>query len=135
MSIGPDEAAEAARDALSGVAAGVAGQDVAGVYGDQAGASVRDAPQSPEQVAEDLAAKGGQAAAPDVSALLAAVQAQAEQLRRLQEQIDARQAAEQVAEATPPSLLETLASSAVGSQVAHLFAIVEARLAALEGRG
>ena len=135
MTIGPDEAAQAARDQLSGVAASVGGQDVAGVYGDPAGASQHAPAQSPEQVASGLAAAGGQAAAPDVAALLAAVQAQADQLRKLQEHIDARQAAEQIAEATPPSLLEALGSSAVGSQVAHLFAIVEARLSALEGKG
>ena len=49
-----------------------------------------------------------------------------------QEQINARTAAEAIAEAAPPSLADALLSSSVGSQVAHLFSIVEERLAAVE---
>ena len=134
MSIGPEDAVQAVRDQLSGVAGGVGGTDSAGIYGDPAGAAQHAPPQSPADVAAGLHAQGGAPAAPDVSQLLAAVQAQAEQLRKLQEQIDARQAAEAIAEATPPSLLEALGSSAVGGAVAHLFQIVDARLSALEGK-
>lgn len=134
MSISPEEAQQAARDQLSGVAGSVGGQDVAGIYGDPAGAAQHSAPQDPAAVAGDLAARGGAAAAPDVAQLLAAVQAQAARLAALQEQIDARQAAEQVAEAKPPSLLEVIGSSALGSQAAHAFAIVDERLAALEAK-
>lgn len=134
MSISPEEAQQAARDQLGGVAASVGGQDVAGIYGDPAGASQHAAPQAPEDVAAGLAAAGGAPAAPDVSALLKAVQAQADQLAALQQQIDARTAAEQITPPTPPSLVEIVASSAVGSAVAHAFSVVEDRLAAIEAR-
>ena len=115
MSISPEEASQAAREQLSGVAAGF---------------GVADPPASPEQAAEDLVAAGGRPAAPDVSELIAAVQAQAAQLAALQQRIDAKQAAEDAAEAAarPPTLSEAIASSSLDSQTAHLFSIIAEHL-------
>lgn len=134
--ISPEEAQAAAEQQVAGIAASAGGQDSAGIYGDPAGAAEHAPAQSPEQVASDLVNAGAQPAAPDVSELLAAVQAQAAQLAALQQKIDAQaaQVAAGEAEAKPPSLLEALASSVVGSQVAHLFGIVEERLSALEAK-
>lgn len=134
MTVSPDEAQAAAAQQVEGIAATAGGQDSAGIYGDPAGAGQHAEPQSPAQVASDLVNAGGQPAAPNVDELMALVQGYAEQLKAVQEQINAQAEAQATAEDKPPSLLEALASSSVGSQVAHLVGIIEERLAALEGK-
>lgn len=123
--LSPAEAQEAARVITEGQAAGVAGQDVAGIYGDPAGRSQHSAPQSQEQVAADLAAKGGQAFSVDVEALAKSIEAG----------IMARLG---LADAAPPAPPDTKLSRHVDGNApgwAHnLVANVEERLAAIESK-
>lgn len=130
---GTAEQTAAVAEQLQGQAAGVAGTDSAGIYGDPAGASQHSAPQTEQQVATELAAKGGAATSVDTEALLKQVQQMAEQLARLQAaQTDAASAAA-LAEPKPPVLDEVLtALSGVSPGIVHAIVLVGERLTAIE---
>lgn len=128
MSISPDspEAQAAVQSQLGAQATTVGGTDVAGIYGDPAGAS-RSAPaQSPEQVAQNLVSQGAQPAAPDVGALLERIQA-----LEAQQAAEAASKAKAEADAAPkPPVLEeiTAALSGVAPGIVHAFMVIAARL-------
>jgi len=115
---------------LRGQATVVQGQDSAGIYGDVAGASQRSAPQSDQEVAEELQAKGAKATEVDVAALM-------EQMQKMQADLAALQSA---APATPaeylarPPVLEEVHSSLSGHApgIVHAFELIAARLTAIE---
>lgn len=126
--------AHAAVGAQLGEQAGQAfGQDVAGIYGDVAGASQHGPGQSEADLGSELAAKGAAPAQADISGLLDMIRKQAEQLDALQQRIDTAQAAApSEVRAVPPSLAEVIANSALGAPAAHAFSVIEERLSRLE---
>lgn len=117
------EAQAATQAQLAQQAHAVTGQDVAGIYGDPAGAGTPAPAQTEQQVAQGLVAKGAAAAEADYKALLAQVQ-------KLQAAHDAAQPAAPAA-AAPLSLPDIVAGT-VSSAVHHALTVAETRLAAVE---
>jgi len=131
MTLTPDEAMAAARAQLGQQAQAVQGTDVAGIYGDPAGAGAPAPVQTPEQIAAGLQAKGAQPASADTGELLKHLAALAQQVQDLQ---DAHNAAQpKPAEPPKPLKLPDLVHGA-GAGVVHAFSLAEERLAALEGK-
>lgn len=120
---------------LQGQAQTVTGDPTAaGVYGDPAGASQVTPPQTPAQVATDLAAKGGAATEVDTAALLAQIKAQGEALAALQSHVSSLASAPGAVVSVPakPPVLEEVISSLTGAApgVVHAITVIAERLAA-----
>lgn len=110
------------------IAQTVGGTDVAGIYGDPAGASQSTPAQSPAEVAQGLVAAGGQAASPDVAALLARIEAMEAANKAA---ADKAAADAKAAEPKPPVLEEILAAVTGASPgVVHALTVIAERLSA-----
>jgi hypothetical protein len=125
------EALAAARAQLEQQAGAVLGTDMAGIYGDPAGAGTPAPAQTPEQIAAGLVAKGATPMAADTGALLDHLAALAKQVQDLQAAHDAAQPVP--AEPAKPLKLHDLAGGA-GAGVVHAFTLAEERLSALEDK-
>ena len=121
------EAQAAVRAYIAAQSQAATGADVAGIYGDVAGASQHAPDQTPEEIAAGLAAKGAKPAAADPDALMAMIERMAAELADLK-------AKTLPAEPEPvePLKLTQIVAGKVSAPVAHAFDYLEERVRALE---
>lgn len=124
-----DPAQQAVREQLGVQAQAVTGTDVAGVYGDPAGAAQRTPEQTTEEVASGLQAKGAAPSVADLDTLTKQLAAQQEAIAKLQAAAQAATPAP-AAPAKPTALTDVLHS--VTAPVYHAFQLTEERIQALE---